>query len=482
MKPTLAIAGATGFIGRWFIEQYKDKYHIIGLSRRNVEAHPDLKVEWRQVDLFSVSNTEAALAGADYAMYLVHSMNPSTRLNQGSFDDTDLLLADNFSRAAEVNQLKHIVYIGGIVPDMPKNKLSQHLRSRLEVEETLGSRSTPLTTLRAGLIIGPGGSSFRIIENLVKRLPVMACPDWCLTDSQPLALRDILRVIDHCLGHEPCFNTSYEVGGPDVLTYMDLLKMTGEVMGLKRYIFSLAIIPAWFSKNWVGIFSGASTKFAAPLVESLRYDMTLKNGMDIPDLYMDPTPIRKAVERAVNEKETVPKNPKAKKRAKTKERNTVRSYQRLPNPENKTADWIAQRYETWMPRFLRYLVKARFDEKENLLTFYLSFYRKPMLMLKLIPERSSKERQLFYIVGGYLVKRKDLGWLEFRSILDGQYVIAAIHEFVPRLPWVIYLNTQARAHLWVMNSFGRYLKRRGNKRQRRLRKEEKELKTASSKG
>lgn len=479
MKPTLAIAGATGFIGRWFIEKYKDDYHIIALSRRNIQAHPDLKVEWRQVDLFSVSSTEEALAGADYALYLVHSMNPSTRLNQGSFDDTDLLLADNFSRAADINQLKQVVYIGGIVPDIPKEELSRHLRSRLEVEETLGSRSTPLTTLRAGLIIGPGGSSFRIVENLVKRLPIMACPDWCLTDAQPIALQDVLFIIDHCMGREVCYHNHYEIGGADIISYMGLLKLTAETMNLKRYIFSLTIIPAWFSKGWVGFFSGASRKFAAPLVESLQHDMTLKKEMNIPDLYIDPIGMKEAVRHAVGGKEDVPQNPKSKKESDL-ERNTVRSYQRLPNPERKTADWIAQRYETWLPRFLRYLVRARFEEKENLLTFYLSFYRKPMLMLKLIPERSSKERQLFYIVGGYLVKRTDLGWLEFRSILDGEYVIAAIHEFVPRLPWTIYLNTQARVHLWVMNSFGRYLKRR--KRSGKKGKGEKpSLNTAASK-
>lgn len=464
MKPTLAIAGATGFIGRWFIDKYKDDYHIIALSRRNVKPNPDLQVEWRQVDLFSVSNTEAALVGADYALYLVHSMNPSTRLNQGSFDDTDLLLADNFARAAEVNQLKHIVYIGGIVPNMPKTKLSKHLRSRLEVEETLGGRSTPLTSLRAGLIIGPGGSSFRIVENLVKRLPIMACPSWCLTDSQPIALRDILPIIKHCMGNPSCYGRHYEIGGPDILTYMDLLKMTAETMGLKRRIFSLSIIPAWFSKHWVGIISGSSSKFAAPLVESLQYDMTVKEEAVIPDLDIVLTPIREAVRGAVEEKASVPKNPPAQKNPR-KERNTVRSYQRLPNPENKTADWIAQRYETWLPHFLRYLVKARFEEKKNLLTFYLSFYPKPMLMLQLIPERSSKERQLFYIVGGYLVKRTTLGWLEFRSILDGEYVIAAIHEFVPKLPWMVYVNTQALVHLFVMNNFGRYLKRRGKRRE-----------------
>ncbi|HKK38940.1 MAG TPA: NAD-dependent epimerase/dehydratase family protein, partial [Cryomorphaceae bacterium] len=100
-KTTLAIAGATGFIGKWFIQEYSDKYHVIALSRGEVENSEDDPTEWRKVNLYSLSSTSAALEGADYALYLVHSMQPSSRLNQSSFEDTDLLLADNFARAAE---------------------------------------------------------------------------------------------------------------------------------------------------------------------------------------------------------------------------------------------------------------------------------------------------------------------------------------------------------------------------------------------
>ena len=161
-KKKLAIAGASGFIGRWFIETYKNKYDIIALSRKQIKIENDL-VEWRTVDLFSISSSIDALKGVDYALYLVHSMQPSTRLNQGNFEDTDLLLADNFSRAAEECKLKHIVYLGCILPKDDQN-ISKHLHSRYEVEQVLGSRKTPLTAIRAGIIIGPGGSSFNIVQ------------------------------------------------------------------------------------------------------------------------------------------------------------------------------------------------------------------------------------------------------------------------------------------------------------------------------
>ena len=199
-KKKIAIAGATGFIGRWFIETYKDKYDIIALSRKKVNPS-NSDVEWRMVDLFSISSSNKALEGVDYALYLVHSMQPSTRLNQSNFEDTDLLLADNFSRAAQNCSLKHIVYVGGI---LPKDNLgiSKHLLSRFEVEQVLGSRTTPVTAVRAGIIIGPGGSSFRIVTKLVKNLPIMACPEWTKSKNQPIDLRIALKSIHQIIGNK----------------------------------------------------------------------------------------------------------------------------------------------------------------------------------------------------------------------------------------------------------------------------------------
>ena len=146
MKQKIVIAGATGFIGRWIIEEFQNEYKIIALSRKKVKTNSNDNIIWRTVDLYSMSSSEKALEDADIAVYLVHSMQPSTRLNQGKFEDTDLLLADNFSRAAQKNKLKQIVYIGGILPK-DKHEISNHLLSRYEVEKTLGARAPPLTAI-----------------------------------------------------------------------------------------------------------------------------------------------------------------------------------------------------------------------------------------------------------------------------------------------------------------------------------------------
>lgn len=253
-KLTVAIAGAGGYIGSWFIERFRKKYHLIGLSRRLVKSNPYPEVEWRQVELYSITSTVEALKGVDVAIYLVHSMNASTRLNQGSFEDTDLLLADNFSRAAALNEVKQIIYIGGLLPDEPEEKLSRHLKSRLEVEQTLGSRKSKLTAIRASIIVGPGGSSFDMIKNLVTKLPVLMCPKWTESLTQPISLRETLEILDSCIANPNVFHKVIEIGSPEIMSYRDMLERTAQVMGKKRLVFSVPVFSLGLSKFWVGLF------------------------------------------------------------------------------------------------------------------------------------------------------------------------------------------------------------------------------------
>ena len=274
MKKTVAIAGATGFIGKWFIDKYKEEFNIIALSRNKLKNPQENDIEWRQVDLYSISSTTKALENVDVGIYLVHSMQPSTRMNQGSFEDTDILLADNFSRAAQHCELEQIIYVGGILPK-DDFKISKHLRSRYEVEKTLGSGSTPLTSIRAGIIIGPNGSSFRIVQKLVKNLPVMACPEWTKSLNQPIDILDALNIIKWCIGNKKIFNKPLEIGGNQVITYMDLLKITAKKMNKKRLIFSLSFITVGLSKLWVSVITGTNKSLVSPLIESLKHTMTL---------------------------------------------------------------------------------------------------------------------------------------------------------------------------------------------------------------
>ena len=192
-RKRLALAGATGYIGHNLLNELKKKYDVIALSRNGDDKDDESHVEWRSCDLFSLHDTIDGLKGADIAIYLVHSMMPSAKLTQGSFEDMDLILADNYARAAKENGIQQIVYLSGIIPEETED-LSRHLKSRLEVERVLGAYGTPVTTIRAALIVGPKGSSFPILSKLVKRLPVMCyrnghgirhIPSHCRTSFMP---------------------------------------------------------------------------------------------------------------------------------------------------------------------------------------------------------------------------------------------------------------------------------------------------------
>lgn len=448
MKKRVAVAGATGFIGKWFIDTFHEKYDIIALSRGEINDKQYSTVEWRQADMYSLSSTMNALQGADYALYLVHSMNPSTRMNQGSFENTDLLLADNFARSAEACGLQQIIFVGGILPK-ETSEYSVHLRSRFETEQTLGSRTVALTTLRAGIVIGPGGSSFKVVEELVKSLPIMACPQWCKSPSEPVDVKDMLHFIDKALGNEQVYGQAIELGGAETTTYMKMLEMTAEQLGKKRWIFSIPFFTLGFSKLWVALFSKTSTTFISPLIESLRHDM--RTDKTQPFHWQGTVVLEESVRCALRGKAPSIKRSYEKE----EERNTVRSVQRLSNPRNKSAKWIADMYPKWLDRYFRFILTA--TVKGDLVRFYL--FNILLLQLNYMPDRSDDNRSLFYITGGVLSKRNDMGWLEFRSVLGNKHIISAIHRFVPSLPWYIYKFTQAIGHLFVMDQFDRFLKK-----------------------
>jgi uncharacterized protein YbjT (DUF2867 family) len=224
-RPTVVVAGASGYVGTALGPALSRRFETVGLSRSSKGAGTSGYHTWRAVDLFSLRATERALRGATFAVYLVHSMIPSDRLTQGRFEDFDLLCADNFARAAAAVGVQQIVYLGGLLPaedlDAP---LSAHLASRLETERALAAHGVAVTTLRAGLVIGAGGSSFAIMERLVRRLPAMLCPAWTATLAQPISLADTVALLDACVGRDDLSGQAHDIGGPDTLTYHQMMQ------------------------------------------------------------------------------------------------------------------------------------------------------------------------------------------------------------------------------------------------------------------
>ena len=189
----VAVSGSTGFVGKHLISAMIERdFNIIGLTRSH-SISSNSKLEFRTCDLYSLLDAERSLEGCDVAIYLVHSMNPSVRLSQGTFIDFDFLLADNFAKACERNKIKRIIYVSGIVPF--GNLTSAHLKSRYEVEKTLLKHKTPLTTFRTGIVLGPEGSSFDMIRKIINRLPIILLPRWTLNKIQVLSIKDLVDAI-----------------------------------------------------------------------------------------------------------------------------------------------------------------------------------------------------------------------------------------------------------------------------------------------
>jgi uncharacterized protein YbjT (DUF2867 family) len=444
----ILIAGASGFIGHALIERLlnEEDIEIVALSRKGRTSQHS-RLSWKACDLFSLKDITDAMQGCDEAYYLVHSMLPSASLSQGKFYDFDLIMADNFVRAAHTHKLNHIIYVGGMIP--PFVELSWHLKSRLEVETTFRHSGIPTTVLRSGLILGPNGSSFVILQRLVERLPIMIAPAWTNTYSQPVALDDVLKVLVRVLNDHSLQGKVYDIGGPEIITYQGLMAKTSQKIRRSSKIFSLNIIPVGLSRYWVSLITGIPKKLVYPLVLSLRYPMLVQPQHQWPYPEDLKTSVDEALERSLvpvpakNYEGYVPK------------KKDVRSVQRLVLPPGKDAEWVSNEYFNWLPRFFSTLIKV--DLKGNLAIFYLVHPHIQILILEKNRERSGPDRQLLYVVGGLLSGKQDRGRLEFREVLEKQYVISALHEFRPALPWWIYVWTQAVVHVIVMRAFGEYL-------------------------
>ncbi|MDP3506103.1 MAG: NAD(P)H-binding protein [Myxococcales bacterium] len=451
-RPRVAVTGASGFVGSHLLPALATEFQVVALGRHPRPATEH--VEWRTCDLFSASSTRAALEGIDVAIYLVHSMMPSSRLFQGSFHDTDLLLADNFARACVTHGVKQIIYLGGLVPDV--GYVSPHLQSRQEVEAVLQATGIPVTCLRAGMVVGPGGSSFEILHALVQRLPWMVLPRWTKSLGQAIFIDDVVTVLKAAVQAPAFIGKTLDLVNGEALTYEDLLRKTAAVLGKRRLMLPVPIASTGFSKRWVQLFSGASHELISPLIDSLQCDLPQPQPMEpIASLIR----YRRFEDMLVETvKRAKPKAPMGTRASAAPER-SVRSIQRLPPLPERDARFISNAYMAWLPRFFRAIIRVKQVPGSSRVMFSLLGVPWPLLVLELINEASDADRDKFHIVGGLLSKTTTTGWLEFRQVSHRRHTLAAIHGFEPALPWLVYRLSQAPVHALVMSFFGRFLAR-----------------------
>ncbi len=313
-----------------------------------------------------------------------------------------------------------------------------------------------LTTLRAGLIIGPGGSSFQLMARLVDRLPVLPVPPWIERKVQVIAVRDVVALLCH-VADKPDGAGSYDVANPQTLTYEQLLQETAEVLGKKLCLLKLAFDVPAMSLLGASLISQTPRELVRPLMESLRHDMLARDGLRLQaEANLDMTPVRDAIANALQDKQA----PRVAKSASGEDpaTKTVLSLQRIPMPVGADARWAAYEYARWLPIFLRPLLKVVVRDA-RVYRFCVPLTNLCLLELTFSEQRSSVSRQLFYISGGALanISQAEPGRFEFRTVLDGRWALSAVQDFAPRLPWLLYKATQALAHLWVMKFFGRHL-------------------------
>ncbi|GGK35236.1 epimerase [Yeosuana aromativorans] len=263
----ILVTGATGYIGKRLIPMLVNEGHdVVCAVRDTLRADKtyleDKHIQFVEADFLKQETLKNIPKDIDVAYYLIHSMSNTSK----NFEALEHACAINFKTYIESTQTKQVIYLSGITNE---EKLSKHLRSRKNVEEALASKKYALTTFKAGIIVGSGSSSFEIIRDLVEKLPVMIAPKWLHTKSQPLAVRDVLTFLTRAKGKTELYNQSYDIFGPEILTYKDMLLQFAKIRKLKRHIITVPVMTPKLSSYWLYFVTSTSYKLASTLVDSM---------------------------------------------------------------------------------------------------------------------------------------------------------------------------------------------------------------------
>lgn len=256
----VVVFGATGVVGTALLPRLASEHELVAVSRtaRGDEPH----VRWIEGDASSAEDVARAVEGAEVVYYLVHS------LGSRDFERQDRAAAQNVTDASEQAGVRQIVYLGGLGDDSPT--ASSHLRSRRETGERLASGATPVTTLRAAMVVGKGSAAFETIVALVDRLPAMITPSWVATPTQPIALVDIARYLAGTCGNGATFGRSFDVGGPEVMTYRQMIERIAILRGRRPLIVEVPVLTPRLSSLWLHLVTPVGASVARPLIEGLK--------------------------------------------------------------------------------------------------------------------------------------------------------------------------------------------------------------------
>ncbi|WGK63649.1 SDR family oxidoreductase [Croceiramulus getboli] len=292
----ILLTGANGYIGMRLLPLLLEDGHEVvcavrSASRLSVDKETRKQISIVEVDFLNDPTPNLLPKDIDAAYYLIHSMTGST----SDFDEKEERSAKNFNTYMAETECKQVIYLSGIVNEQ---NLSKHLWSRKNVEETLFEGDFHLTVLRAAIIVGSGSSSFEIIRDLCEKLPVMITPKWVRTRCQPIAIRNVMHYLVGVLGHEQCYDDSFDIGGPDVLTYKEMMQRYAKVRQLPLYILDVPVMSPKLSSYWLYFVTSTSYKLALNLVDSMRIEVITRDTRLQELLQVDPISYEDAIEMA----------------------------------------------------------------------------------------------------------------------------------------------------------------------------------------
>jgi len=270
----ILLTGATGYIAQRLLPVLLENGHEViccvrDKSRFETSKYTQSGLSVIEVNFLRSETLEVIPTDIDIAYYLIHSMSAQT----GNFEDMEAICANNFKESIQRTKVRQVIYLSGITNEI---ELSKHLSSRKNVESILSTATFPLTTLKAGIIVGSGSASFEIIRDLVEKLPVMITPRWLKTRCQPIAIRNVIEFMNAVAGHADTFHTSYDIGGPEILSYKEMLLRFAAIRGLKRRIMVVPVMTPRISSYWLYFVTSTSYSLAKNLVNSMKIEVVCR--------------------------------------------------------------------------------------------------------------------------------------------------------------------------------------------------------------
>lgn len=295
----ILLTGANGYIGKRLLPELLNKGHQVVCCVRDknrFSPSPSIqdKIEIIEVDFLDKQSLKNIPKNIDGAYYLMHSMSSSK-----NYEELEKQSAINFRETINETNAEHIVYLSGIINE---TSLSKHLSSRKAVEIELSKGNYHFTTLRAGIIIGSGSASFEIIRDLVEKLPIMITPKWLNTKCQPISIEDVIHFLSDSLMNQQTFDQNFDIGGPDILSYKEMLLGYAKAKGLKRWIYTIPVMTPKISSYWLYFVTSTSYKLATALVSSMKVEVVCRNNEINQILKINPMGYQESIQKTLNKK------------------------------------------------------------------------------------------------------------------------------------------------------------------------------------